>query len=103
LGRGGAQEDHLFLSERYRPLTPNAITLLCGRLKKRAGMTEKRVSPSVLRETFAVRYLLDGGEPTPLQELLGLEDKAAVTRYLRLSQQVRQDQKRKQRPADHHW
>jgi Site-specific recombinase XerD len=66
------EEGYLFLSERYQPLTSNAITLLFGRLKTRAGITEKRVCPSALRDTFAVRYLQSGGKLETLCEILGL-------------------------------
>jgi site-specific recombinase XerD len=65
-------ETLLFLSETYHPLTINALTLLFGRLRKRAGMTEEQVTPSLLRETFAVHYLQAGGEPEALRAILGL-------------------------------
>ena len=71
----------LFLSERGQPLTPNAITLLFPRLSRRAGMRGKGVSPSLLRDTFAVRYLQQGGHPKTLQQLLGLVGKAAIKLY----------------------
>jgi site-specific recombinase XerD len=74
---GGA----LFLSERRRPLTPNAITLLFLRLSSHAEMTGKGVNPSLLRDTFAVRYLQQGGHPKTLQKLLGLANRAALKRY----------------------
>ena len=48
----GASEDYLFLPETGRPLTKNGMTLLFGRLRKRAGITRKGVSPSQLREGF---------------------------------------------------
>ena len=64
-------EDHLFLTETRRPLTPNAITQLFARLNTRAGLTEKLVSPSMLRETVAMRYVQAGGNPFALQDLLG--------------------------------
>ena len=76
-----AGEGALFLSERRQPLTPNAITLLFPRLSSRAGMTGKGVSPSLLRDTFAVRYLQQGGHPKTLQQLLGLASRAAIKRY----------------------
>jgi site-specific recombinase XerD len=79
------EEDHLFLSEWYEPLTINAITLLFDRLRKRAGIIEKPVSPSVLRDTFAVRFLQAGGTLEALRDLLGLRDLAALKRYARLS------------------
>lgn len=74
-------EGALFLSERRRPLTPNAITLLFLRLSSRAEMRGKGVTPSVLRDTFAVRYLQQGGHPKTLQKLLGLANRAALKRY----------------------
>lgn len=74
-------EGALFLSERRRPLTPNAITLLFLRLSSRAGMSGKGVTPSLLRDTFSVRYLQQGGHPKTLQKLLGLASRAALKRY----------------------
>jgi len=74
---GGA----LFLSEKRRPLTPNAVTLLFLRLSSRAEMSGKRVTPSLLRDTFAVRYLQLGGHPNMLQKLLGMTSRAALKRY----------------------
>ena len=38
-------EDPLFLSEAGHPLTANGITLLFGRLRKRAGITRKGAIP----------------------------------------------------------
>ncbi len=49
---GDVEDDHLFLSEWYRPLTSNSLTLLFDRLWKRAGISDKPVSPSVLRDTL---------------------------------------------------
>src|SRR5437764_911138 len=40
---GSADEDHLFLSETRLPLTKNGVTLLFKRIKKRAGITDKRI------------------------------------------------------------
>lgn len=87
-GQSGASEDHLFLSQTGRPLTKNGLTLLFGRLRQRAGVTRKGISPSLLRESFARRYLQAGGEPQVLQELLGYADQAITTRYQRLSAQL---------------
>jgi site-specific recombinase XerD len=98
---GSHGEDHLFLSETRLPLTKNGMTLLFVRLKKRAGITGKRVSPHILRHTFAIRYLVNGGDPFSLQELLGHEDMATVKMYMRMNDETIQDQKRKFSPGDH--
>jgi site-specific recombinase XerD len=98
---GNSGEDHLFLSETRLPLTKNGMTLLFDRLKKRSGITGKRVSPHILRHTFAIRYLINGGDPFSLQELLGHEDMATVKNYMRMNDETLQDQKRKFSPGDH--
>jgi len=72
---GGEQaessSDHLFLSERGRPLTKNGIMHVFERLRNRAGMMGREVTASLLRKNFAARYLQAGGDWGCLQELLG--------------------------------
>jgi site-specific recombinase XerD len=80
MGKQG-KHDPLFLSECCKQMTPNLITQLFNRLSMRAGITEQRVTPSMLRETFAVRFLQAGGNLRTLQEQLGLEDAVSVKRY----------------------
>ena len=87
-GRNG--EDAIFLTEAGRRLTPNTITQLFLRLNERAALTEQPVSPSMLRETFAVRYLQTGGDPFSLQKLLGRADLAMIKRYQQRSEQMRE-------------
>jgi site-specific recombinase XerD len=98
-GSGG--EDHLFLSETRLPLTKNGVTLLFARLRKRAGITDKRVSPHIFRHSFAIRYLVLGNDPFSLQELLGHEDMATVKNYTHMNDETIQAQKRKYSPGDH--
>jgi site-specific recombinase XerD len=92
-------ETLLFLSETYHPLTINALTLLFGRLRKRAGMSEEQVTPSLLRDTFAVRYLQAGGEPEALRAILGLTGMESVKRYEQISTQQIEDEPQKE-PAE---
>jgi site-specific recombinase XerC len=44
------------------------------------------VNPSLLRDSFAVRYLQAGGDLFTLRELLGQEESARVKRSLRMSE-----------------
>jgi site-specific recombinase XerD len=94
-------EAPLFLSETYQPLTINALTLLFGRLRKRAGMIEEQVTPSLLRDTFAVHYLQVGGEPEALRAILGLTGMESVKRYEQISTQKIEDEPPKE-PAEQH-
>jgi integrase/recombinase XerD len=98
---GSAGEDHLFLSETRKPLTKNGVEMLFKRLKARAGLTGKRISPHILRHTFAINYLLKSNDPFSLQELLGHEDLSTVFNYIRMNDAILQDQKRKYSPGDH--
>ena len=98
---GSAGEDHLFLSETRAPLTKNGVEMLFKRVRERAGITYKRISPHILRHTFAIRYLVLGNDPFSLQELLGHEDMATVRLYMRMNDETIQAQKRRYSPGDH--
>ena len=98
---GSAGEDHLFLSETRTPLTKNGVEMLFKRIRERAGITDKRISPHILRHTFAVRYLVLGNDPFSLQELLGHEDMTTVKNYMHMNDETIQAQKRKYSPGDH--
>ncbi len=98
---GCSGEKHLFLAETCWPLTKNGIEQLFKRLRKRAGITSKRVSPHILRHTFAVKYLLLGGDPFSLQRILGHEDMDTVNHYMHMNDTMTQAQKRKYSPGDH--
>jgi site-specific recombinase XerD len=98
---GSAGEDHVFLSETRQPLTKNGMEMLFKRLKERAGITGKRISPHILRHTFAMNYLIKSNDPFSLQELLGHEDLTTVLNYIHMNDTVLQEQKRKYSPGDH--
>ncbi len=98
---GSAGEDHLFLSETRQPLTKNGMEMLFKRLKARAGISGKRISPHIFRHTFAMNYLLKSNDPFSLQELLGHEDLTTVLNYIHMNDTILQEQKRKYSPGDH--
>jgi len=98
---GSTGEDHVFLSETRQPLTKNGVELLFKRLKERAGIVGKRISPHIFRHTFAINYLIQSNDPFSLQELLGHEDMTTVKNYMHMNDATIQDQKRKYSPGDH--
>ncbi len=98
---GSAGEDHVFLSETRQPLTKNGMEMLFKRLKARAGITGKRISPHILRHTFAMNYLIKSNDPFSLQELLGHEDLTTVLNYMHMNDTILLEQKRKYSPGDH--
>lgn len=73
--------DRLFLTERRRPLIKSSLTGLFQRLNLRAGLTRADICPSMLRDTYAIRFLQTGGDLRLLQEQLGLAGSASMQRY----------------------
>jgi integrase/recombinase XerD len=75
--------------------------MLFQRIHRRSDLPKgKRVSPHIFRHTFAVRYLMLGGDIYTLQELLGHEDIATIKNYMHLNDTLVQEQKRKFSPGD---
>jgi site-specific recombinase XerD len=74
--------DPLFLSEQRARLTKNVFTQLFQRLCTRAGLEDRRLTPTMLREMFAIRFLQTGGVPKALQRLLGLAESTPIKRYV---------------------
>jgi site-specific recombinase XerD len=83
--RAGKREasDPLFLSEQRVRLTKNGFTQLFQRLCARADLEERRLTPTMLRETFATRFLQTGGPPQALRRLLGLAECTPIKCYLK--------------------
>ena len=72
--------DNLFLSSIGRPITVNTIKLMCSRLAKASGVV--RLHAHLCRHTFAINYLLNGGDIFSLQAILGHTTLDMVRHYL---------------------
>jgi integrase/recombinase XerD len=72
-------------SETRQPLTKNGMEMRFKRLRERAGITGRRISPPIFRHTFAMNYLLKSNDPFSLQELLGHEELTMVLNYIRVT------------------
>jgi site-specific recombinase XerD len=69
--RPAAADDHLFLGQRGEPLQTDGVQLIVRKLAKRAGL--EKVTPHVLRHSFA-KHVLDAGEDlATVSRLLGHE------------------------------
>lgn len=77
--------DWFFLSVDGYGLTYNAIDRIFRRLRERANVP--RLHAHLLRHTFAVNYLMNGGDIVTLQMILGHESLEITRRYLHLSKQ----------------
>jgi len=65
------KEDKVFLSVRGEPMTPEALSLLFKRLRKRTGITNKRVSAHNCRRYMATTQLAAGRSPLDVQRQMG--------------------------------
>jgi site-specific recombinase XerD len=84
-------QDRLLLTERQHPLTKNSITLLFKRLSRRAGFIKTPICPSMLRDTYAIRFLQEGGELEGLRDQVGVAYLSSVKRYQHFCEQRQEE------------
>jgi len=94
------KNEYLFLNEFDTQIKYRTVDNTCKKYGKMAGITDKRVSCHTFRHTFAVNYLLNGGDVRSLQEILGHSSLAMVQRYTQLVNQNVKDAHKKASPAD---
>lgn len=80
--------DSLKRSEHGRPLTVSGLRQVFIRLKQAKGLPF-HVSPQILRASFAVHFLLNGGEEGDLQMLMGHSQMTQTLEYARAARQVK--------------
>ena len=86
----------LFVTQRkpYRRLGKRGIQREIKAVAKRAGLDHK-VSPHILRHTFATLTLNNGAELVAVQELLGHESPDTTLRYARITEERKREQHRR--------
>ena len=91
-------QDNLFLTNIGRPITPNAIKLSFHRLAEALGIG--RLHAHLCRHTFAVNYIMNGGDSFSLKEILGHTTFEMVNHYLHFTRSQITAQHRKYSPMD---
>ena len=84
-GRKGSSSDYVFINMRADVLTRQGIWKLLKDYGAAIG-TEDKMSPQILRDTFAVHILQNGGDLKTLQELMGFDDMSVGIAYLAVTE-----------------
>lgn len=80
-GRAYEDDDFVFINLRGDALTRQGIWKILKDYGKKIG-TEASMTPQILRDSFAVHILQNGGDLKTLQELMGFEDMSVGIAYL---------------------
>lgn len=96
LDRRSDECEALMVTERrpYRRLSRRGIQREIDVIAKAAGL-EGKVSPHVLRHTFATLTLNNGAELVAVQELMGHSDPQTTLRYARITEERKREQHKK--------
>jgi len=95
---GVSDNNYLFLALGGKPILVNTVKLLFSRLAKVSGV--KRLHAHLCRHTFAINYLMNGGDIFSLREILGHTTLEMVNHYLRFTSSQITAQHHKYSPMD---
>lgn len=91
-------ENRLFLAADGWPMTSRGVYQMVRRFGRRCQIPD--LHPHQLRHTFAVKYLLAGGDLASLQDILGHESIMVTRQYLRFLPEHLQAQHSRYSPVD---
>jgi len=99
--RPDARSDALFLGHTGRPLATEGLRQIIRRVASRAGV--EGVHPHRLRHTFAVNYLINGGDAMTLQRILGHSTLEMVRNYVSFDHRAIKERHTIASPSDRFW
>jgi integrase/recombinase XerD len=99
--RPDSRSDALFLGRDGRPLADQGLRQIIRRVARRAGI--EGVHPHRLRHTFAVNYLINGGDAMTLQRILGHSTLEMVRRYVNFDYRAIKQRHAIASPSDRFW
>lgn len=97
--RPDGMSSHVFVSTRGNALKRRGVSSMLKNIQKRAGVNG-RLYPHLFRHSFARQFLLAGGDPITLQQILGHSSLAMVKQYVRFTAEELVSQHRRSSPGD---
>jgi integrase/recombinase XerC/integrase/recombinase XerD len=92
-------EERVFLTAAGLPISKDSVEKIIQRLAKRTGIT--RLHPHLFRHTFAIRYLVNGGDVFTLQKILGHASLDMTRKYVTLANADVKEKHILYSPVDH--
>ncbi|MCC6192613.1 MAG: tyrosine-type recombinase/integrase [Anaerolineales bacterium] len=92
------QQRQVFLNMAGDPISRDAVEKIMQRLSRRTRIP--RLHPHLLRHTFAVRYLMNGGDVFTLQKILGHTSLEMTRKYVTLASGDVKERHRLSSPID---
>ena len=78
-------QEALFITRKETRIDKRNVQRTIERIAGRAGLNGIRVTPHLLRHTFATHYIKNGGDPFSLQRILGHSDIKTTMIYVNLA------------------
>ena len=91
---------YLFLTQRGTTLSARGIQIVFRSLKKKINLIGVRLSPHLLRHSFALAYIENGGDPFSLQRILGHTDQTTTSKYVNMARSNVKTQHSKYSPGE---
>ena len=76
---------YLFLTQRGTILSARGIQIVFLSLKKKLNLDGRKLSPHLLRHSFALAYIENGGDPFSLQRIPGHTDQTTTSKYVNMA------------------
>ena len=93
-------DSYLFLARRGTPLSARGIQIVFRNLKKKLNLDGHKLSPHLLRHSFALAYIENGGDPFSLQRILGHTDQTTTAKYVNMARSNVKAQHSKYSPGE---
>jgi len=91
---------YLFLTQSGTTLSARGVQIVFRSLKKKLNLDGRKLSPHLLRHSFALAYIENGGDPFSLQRILGHTDQTTTSKYVNMARSNVKAQHSKYSPGE---